>query len=99
MTALVAWAGAAAVTWLLRVPLITLVPAGQLPGPVRRALPHVGPAVLAPVIAAALVGGPGGVDPAFLAGAVVTAAVAWRRGSVVLATVCRLGTVALLHLL
>jgi branched-subunit amino acid transport protein len=87
------------VTWLLRVLLITVVPAGQLPAPVRRALPHVGPAVLAAVIAAALVGGPGGVDPAFLAGAVVTAAVAWRRGSVVLATVCGLGAVALLQLL
>jgi branched-subunit amino acid transport protein len=99
VTALVAVAGAAAATWLLRVLFITLVPAGRLPGPVRRTLPHVGPAVLAAVIAAALAGGQAGVDPAFLGGAVVTAVVAWRRRSVVLATVCGLGTVALLHLL
>jgi branched-subunit amino acid transport protein len=99
VTALMACAGAAAVTWLLRVLLITVLPAGQLPASVRRTLPHVGPAVLAAVVAAALVGGPGGVDRAFLAGAVVTGVVAWRWGGVVVATACGLGTVALLHLL
>jgi branched-subunit amino acid transport protein len=86
MTALAALIGAAVVTWVLRVLLITLVPATRLPGVARRALPHVGPAVLMALVAAALFGSPGGVRPAFLLGAALTGAVAWWRGNVVLAT-------------
>lgn len=55
---------AAVATWLLRVLFITIVPADRLPARVRRALPHVGPAILAALIVTSLVQG-GGV-PALL---------------------------------
>ena len=99
MTALLACTGAALVTWLLRVLLIAVVPARHLPAVVQRTLPHVGPAVLAAVVAAALVGGPRGVDLAFLAGAAAVVVVARRTGNLALATGTGLGAVALLHLL
>jgi branched-subunit amino acid transport protein len=72
---------------------------GQLPAPVQRTLPHVGPAVLAAVVAAALVGGPEGAEPTFLAGAAVTAAVARRLNGIAPATACGLCAVVVLHLL
>ena len=99
MTALLASAGAVLVTWLLRVLFITLVPAGHLPAVVQRALPHVGPAVLAAVVAAALLGGRGGADVGSLAGAAAVCLVAWRSGSILLATAAGLGVVTLVHLL
>jgi branched-subunit amino acid transport protein len=99
MTALVALAGAVVVTWVLRVLLITVVPATRLPGVVQRALPHVGPAVLMALVAAALLGSPGGVHPAFLLGAALTGAVAWWRGNIVLATAVGLCAVAAVQLL
>jgi branched-subunit amino acid transport protein len=99
MTALVAAAGAVAVTWVLRVLLISVVPASRLPVAVQRGLPHVGPAALMAVIAAALFGSPGGVQPAFLVGAALTAAVARWRGNLVLATAAGMCTVALYQLL
>jgi branched-subunit amino acid transport protein len=98
MTAYLALAGAVTVTWTLRVLFITLVPATRLPAPVRRALPHVGPAVLAALVAAALFGSPG-VQPALLLGAAVTGALAWWRGSVVVPTAAGLAVVAAAHLL
>jgi branched-subunit amino acid transport protein len=98
MTALIASLGAAVATYALRILLITLVPASRLPATVRRFLPHVGPAVLAALVAAALFGSPGGVQPAFLLGAVLTGAVAWRGGSVVLATWAGLCAVAIWQL-
>jgi branched-subunit amino acid transport protein len=99
MTALAASAGAVAVTWVLRVLLITLVPASRLPVAVQRALPHVGPAALMAVVAAALFGSAGGVQPAFLVGAALTGAVAWWHGNLVLATGVGLCAVALYQLL
>jgi branched-subunit amino acid transport protein len=94
VTALIASAGAVVVTWVLRVLLITLVPATRLPSAVQRALPHVGPAVLMALVAAALFGSSDGVQPAFLLGAAVTGAVAWWRGRIVLATGAGLGVIA-----
>ena len=98
MTALIASAGAAGATYVLRILLITLVPASQLPAAVRRLLPHVGPAVLAALVTAALFRPSGAVQPSFLLGAVLTGAVARRGGSVVLATGLGLGTVAICQL-
>ena len=99
MTALIASLGAALATYLLRILLITLVPASQLPAAVRRLLPHVGPAVLAGLVAAALFRPSGAVQPAFLVGAALTGAVAWWRGSVVLATGVGLSAVAACRLI
>jgi len=99
MTAILASAGAVVVTWVLRVLLITLVPAARLPGVVQRALPHVGPATLMALVAAALFGSPDGVRPAFVIAAVLTGAVAWWRGNVLLATAVGLGAVAVAGLL
>ena len=93
MTACLALAGAVVVTWVLRVLFITLVPATRLPASMRRALPHVGPAVLSALVASALFGSPGGVQPALLLGAAVTGALAWWRGSVVLPTAAGLAVV------
>jgi branched-subunit amino acid transport protein len=98
VTALVATTGAAVATYVLRILLIILVPASRLPTSVRRLLPHVGPAVLASLVAAALFGSPDGLQPAFLLGAVVTGAVAWRAGNVVLATGVGLVAVAIWQL-
>jgi|tagenome__1003787_1003787.scaffolds.fasta_scaffold20712143_2 branched-subunit amino acid transport protein len=94
MIALIASAGAAAATWLVRVLLIAIVPASRLPGPVQRVLPHVGPAVLAALVAAVLFGSPDGVQPAFLVAAALTGAVAWWRGNILLATGVGLAAVA-----
>jgi branched-subunit amino acid transport protein len=99
MTALIASVGAAVATYLLRILLITLVPASRLPPSVRQFLPHVGPSVLAALVAAALFGSPGGVQPAFLLGAALTGIVAWRGGNIVLATGAGLCAVALWQLI
>ena len=99
MTVLVALLGSVVVTWVLRVLPITLVPATRLPGVVQRALPHVGPATLMALVAAALFGSPRGVQPAFLVAAALTGAVAWWRGNIVLATGVGLGAVAVFQLL
>ncbi len=61
MTALVALSLGALATWLLRVGFITLLPADRLPARLRRALPHVGPAVLAVLVVSSLAG-PGGLS-------------------------------------
>lgn len=97
MTALIASLGAAVATYGLRVLLITLAPASRLPAAFRRYLPHVGPAVLAALVAAALLPPSGGVEPAFLLGAALTGAVSWRSGSIVLATGMGLCAVAIWH--
>jgi branched-subunit amino acid transport protein len=99
MTALVALTGAVLVTWVLRVLVITVLPASRLPDRVRRTLPDVGPAVLAALVAAALLGAPGGPDPVWFAAAGVTGAVAWWTHRIGLATVAGLAAVALLGLL
>jgi branched-subunit amino acid transport protein len=99
VTVLLACAGATAATWVLRVLFIAVVPARSLPATVRGALPSVGPAVLAAVVAAALFGTPAHGNAAVLAGAVATGLVVWRSGSVVLATGIGLCAVAAIHLL
>jgi branched-subunit amino acid transport protein len=96
MTALIACAAAAAVTWLLRVLPITVVPVTRLPAGVQRSLPQVGPAVLAALVAATVFAAPTGATPAFLSGALVSGLVAWRTRGVVLPTVAGLDTVAVL---
>jgi branched-subunit amino acid transport protein len=98
MTALFATLGAAVATYALRVLLITLVPASHLPGAVRRLLPHVGPAVLAALVATALFP-PSGVQPAFLIGAALTAVAARRGGNVVMATGMGVAAMAMWQLL
>ena len=51
---------------------------------VRRSLPHVAPAVLAALAAAAVLGAPAGAPPPFFTGALGTGLVAWRTPGVVL---------------
>jgi branched-subunit amino acid transport protein len=97
MTALIASLGAAVATYVLRVLLITLVPASHLPAGVRRFLPYVGPAVLAALVATALFP-PSAVQPAFLVAAALTAVAARRGGNLVVATAVGLGAVALWQL-
>jgi branched-subunit amino acid transport protein len=72
---------AAAITWLLRVLTVTIVPARMLPKGVQRALPHVGPAVLAAIITAALLSAPQDQRAVFFLAAAVTSVVAWRGSS------------------
>jgi branched-subunit amino acid transport protein len=82
MTVFAVLVAAGLLSWALRVALITVVPASRLPTRVRAALDHVGPAVLAALLAAGLTRD-GGVlalaspAPALLA-LLVSAGVAWR---------------------
>jgi branched-subunit amino acid transport protein len=81
MTAFLVLFAAGAVSWLLRVLFITLVPASRLPAGLRSALEHGGAAVPAALIATALAhqGGPAALvvpSPALLA-LVASGAVAW----------------------
>jgi branched-subunit amino acid transport protein len=98
VTALLALGGAVAVSWFLRVLVVTVLPASRLPERVRRTLPDLGPAVLAALVAAALLGGAGAPNPAFVAGAAVTGLVSWRTGRTGLSIAAGLAAVALLLL-
>ena len=71
---------AAAVTWLLRVSFITLVPAARLPARVHAALDDVAPAVMAALVVTHLAHGEGisGFVAADVAAAAIAAGVAWR---------------------
>jgi branched-subunit amino acid transport protein len=75
-------------SWLFRVGAITLLPATRLPPPVRRLLDHAVPAALAAMVGAGIAGGAALPDLAsrlpVLAGAVVTAVLAWRMRGIVL---------------
>jgi branched-subunit amino acid transport protein len=77
-----------AISWLFRVAAITLLPATRLPPPVRRLLHHAVPAALAAMVGAGIAGGAALPDLAsrlpVLAGAVVTAVLAWRMRGIVL---------------
>jgi branched-subunit amino acid transport protein len=90
---------AAVVTYVLRVTLVTIVPAGQLPAIVREGLEHVSPATLAALVAVALVGGTHGGPalPVWLA-AGFTAVVAWRTHNLLVTTGAGVGMLALLTL-
>jgi branched-subunit amino acid transport protein len=79
---------AGAVSWALRIAVITLWPAPRLPAAVRRVLAHAAPAAIAAILGAGIAGGAALPDLAsrmpVLAGAVVTAAFAWWRRGLVL---------------
>ncbi len=81
MTALIPFAAAGFVSWLLRGSFITMLGDRKLPDAVKRGIAGARPAVLAALIATSLVnmgGSPGGlVTSPFLAAAAATAAVAW----------------------
>ena len=86
-----------AVTYVLRIAFIVLVPADRLPGRVRGALDDVGPAAMAAIIATHLVhgGGPVGSSVPTLAGIVVASAVAWRTSNLAATVVSGIAAVAL----
>ena len=98
MTAVIALGGAVAVTWFLRVLVVTVLPASRLPERVRRTLPDVGPVVFAALVAAALLGGVGAPEPSVVAGVAVTGVVVWRTNRIGLATAAGLLTAGLVAL-
>jgi branched-subunit amino acid transport protein len=82
MIAFAILAAGGAVTWLIRVTFINVVPSSRLPSIVRRAVEGVGPAAMAALIATKLsqhvqTGGTGETAASFGA-AVVAGVVAWR---------------------
>ena len=87
-TAVVVLLAVGVLSWLFRVGAITLLPATRLPPPVRRLLDHAVPAALAAMVGAGIAGGVALSDLAsrlpVLAGAVVTAVLAWRVRGIVL---------------
>jgi branched-subunit amino acid transport protein len=89
MTAIIALAGLAAATWLLRVTFVTLLSPADLPPAVRAGLDYIGPAVTAGLIVMLVAGGEGGtglwVSPA-QATALGVAIVAVVRGATLLQT-------------
>ena len=95
MTVVVALGGAVVVSWLLRVLVVTVLPASRLPEQVRRALPDVGPVVFAALVAGVLLGGGDVPDPGAGAGVLVTGLVVWRTHRVGTATASGLLAAAL----
>jgi branched-subunit amino acid transport protein len=84
MTVLGVLVGAGAVSWLLRVFLITLVPARKLPDRIRAALGNAGPAAVAALLATELTrtGSEGGASLApWMVGAAAAAVLAYRLGN------------------
>lgn len=80
MNPVIVLALAAAVTWLLRISFIALVPAARLPVRVQSALDDVAPAVMAALVVSSLAHGEGiaGLVLSDVAAALVAALVAWR---------------------
>jgi branched-subunit amino acid transport protein len=79
---------AGAVSWVLRVTPIALLPTARLPASARRLLDHAAPAAIAAMVGAGIAGGSALPDllprvPVLL-GAVVAAVIAWRRRGLVL---------------
>ncbi len=77
----VAFAAAAAVSWVMRVGFILAVPAGRLPEWLRRSLDHAGTAAMAALLVATLTHGSGGlasVSLPMLVATGVSGVVAWR---------------------
>lgn len=74
---------AAAVTWVLRVSFITLLPAARLPARVRRALDDAAPAVMAAIVGTHVAHGegPAGLLSLPTLAAAITAVIAWRIGN------------------
>lgn len=89
------------VSWLLRVTLITILPARHLPDPLVASLDYVAPAVLAAVVAAeltdAIAGSPADAVRVLLA-ATVIGLVAWRTRNLALTSATGLLAVLLLDL-
>ncbi|GAA0944833.1 AzlD domain-containing protein [Pseudonocardia zijingensis] len=85
---------AGAVSWLLRVIPITLLPAARLPAPARRLLDHAAPAAIAAMVGAGIAGGNALPELAarlpVLLGALVAGVIAWRRRGLVLPVVAGL---------
>lgn len=101
MTAPIALVLAAAVTWLLRVTFITLVPAASLPARVHGALDDVAPAVMAAIVVTHLAHGEGidGLVLADLGAVLVAAAVAWRTRHLAATVVAGVAAAGVLRLL
>lgn len=91
--------GVGAVSWLLRVTAITVLPAARLPLAARRLLDHAAPAALAAVVGAGIAGGVPvadlGLRGPVVIGALVTAVLAWWRRGLVLPVVVGLAVAAL----
>ena len=90
------------ISWLFRVAAITLLPATRLPPVARRLLDDAVPAALAAMVGAGLAGGAALPDLAprlpVLAGAAVTAVLAWRARGIVLPVMAGLAAAWLLSL-
>jgi branched-subunit amino acid transport protein len=88
-------------SWLLRVMLITIVPARRLPANLTASLDYVAPAVLAAVVTAELTGGVRG-NPAdaarVLLAVAVIALVAWRSHNLAATSIAGLMSVLVLDL-
>jgi branched-subunit amino acid transport protein len=86
-----------AVTYVMRIAFITLVPADRLPERVRDAMDDVGPAAMAAIIATHLAhgGSPAGSLAPTLIGVVVASAVAWRTGNLAATVATGIATVTL----
>ncbi len=84
-----------AVTYVLRITFIALVPADRLPRGIRDALDDVGPAAMAAILATHLAHGGTPPSPPTLVGVAVAAAVAWRTRNLAATVVSGITTVAL----
>ena len=102
-TAVVVLLAVGVLSWLFRVGAITLLPATRLQPPVRRLLDHAVPAALAAMVGAGIAGGAALPDLAsrlpVLAGAVVTAVLAWRVRGIVLPVMAGLAAAWVLSVL
>jgi branched-subunit amino acid transport protein len=102
-TAVVVLLSVGVLSWLFRVAAITLLPATRLPPPVWRLLDHAVPAALAAMVGAGIAGGAALPDLAsrlpVLAGAVVTAVLAWRVRGIVLPVMAGLAAAWVLSML
>jgi branched-subunit amino acid transport protein len=85
---------AGAVSWVLRVTPIALLPTARLPAAARRLLDHAAPAAIAAMVGAGIAGGAAlpdlGARLPVLLGAVVAVSIAWRRRGLVLPVVAGL---------
>ena len=100
MTALLALLVLGAVSWVLRITFVTVLPADRLPARVRNGLEYLAPAVLASIIAVELMHLVHNADPVdltlLLAGSTTIAWVAHRTRNISLA--CALGVAVVLLL-
>lgn len=81
MTALLALAGLAAASWVLRAMFVVMVPAERLPRSLRDSLSHLAPAVLAALVTVEVAAAARGLDAfraAVLLGSIVLAGVVVR---------------------